>query len=49
MHGNRDFLIGKTFCKAAGAKLLKDPSVVQLAGEPVPADARRHLCTATVG
>ncbi|MGH8406319.1 MAG: UDP-2,3-diacylglucosamine diphosphatase [Pseudomonas sp.] len=35
MHGNRDFLIGKAFCKAAGATLLKDPSVVQLAGEPV--------------
>jgi UDP-2,3-diacylglucosamine hydrolase len=30
MHGNRDFLLGQAFCKAAGCTLLKDPSVVQL-------------------
>src|SRR6202000_1392707 len=35
MHGNRDFLLGTAFCKAAGATLLKDPSVVQMNGEPV--------------
>lgn len=35
MHGNRDFLIGRRFCREAGCTLLKDPSVVQLNGEPV--------------
>ena len=30
MHGNRDFLIGKQFCRKAGASLLPDPSVVTL-------------------
>ncbi|MCT6981076.1 UDP-2,3-diacylglucosamine hydrolase, partial [Salmonella enterica subsp. enterica serovar Oranienburg] len=49
MHGNRDFLLGKTFCKAAGAKLLKDPSVVQLAGEPVLLMHGDSLCTRDVG
>lgn len=33
MHGNRDFLIGKRFCAAAGAQLLEDPSVAELDGE----------------
>ncbi|AZE73661.1 UDP-2,3-diacylglucosamine diphosphatase [Pseudomonas synxantha] len=45
MHGNRDFLIGKAFCKAAGATLLKDPSVVQLYGEPVLLMHGDSLCT----
>ena len=30
MHGNRDFLIAGNFCKAAGASLLSDPSVVDI-------------------
>eukprot|EP00659_Diplonema_papillatum_P001362 gene1362-2107_t len=49
MHGNRDFLIGKAFCKAAGATLLKDPSVVQLAGEPVLLMHGDSLCTRDLG
>ena len=49
MHGNRDFLIGKAFCKAAGATLLKDPSVVQLFGEPVLLMHGDSLCTRDVG
>ena len=32
MHGNRDFLIGQRMCRSAGAKLLDDPSVVEIAG-----------------
>jgi UDP-2,3-diacylglucosamine hydrolase len=28
MHGNRDFLIARGFCKATGATLLKDPSLI---------------------
>ena len=30
MHGNRDFLIGNTFCQAAKVTLLKDPTLIQL-------------------
>ena len=30
MHGNRDFLLGQEFCKATGATLLPDPSVITL-------------------
>ncbi|QAX81929.1 UDP-2,3-diacylglucosamine diphosphatase [Candidatus Pseudomonas adelgestsugas] len=45
MHGNRDFLIGKTFCKAAGATLLQDPTVVQFYGEPVLLMHGDSLCT----
>jgi UDP-2,3-diacylglucosamine hydrolase len=45
MHGNRDFLIGEAFCKAAGCTLLSDPSVVQLGGEPVLLMHGDSLCT----
>jgi len=34
MHGNRDFLIGERFCRETGAKLLEDPTVVDIAGVP---------------
>ncbi|WDH51267.1 UDP-2,3-diacylglucosamine diphosphatase [Pseudomonas chlororaphis] len=45
MHGNRDFMLGKAFCKAAGAILLKDPSVVDFYGEPVLLMHGDSLCT----
>lgn len=45
MHGNRDFLLGKAFCKAAGATLLRDPSVVELNGQPVLLMHGDSLCT----
>ncbi|KJK09641.1 UDP-2,3-diacylglucosamine diphosphatase [Pseudomonas tussilaginis] len=45
MHGNRDFLIGDAFCKAAGCTLLSDPSVVQLGGEAVLLMHGDSLCT----
>ena len=32
MHGNRDFLIGDLFCKASGATLLADPTLIDLNG-----------------
>ena len=35
MHGNRDFLVGKDFVGASGARLLDDPSIIQWKGEPV--------------
>ena len=49
MHGNRDFMIGKRFCKAAGCTLLADPSVVQLNGEPVLLMHGDSLCTRDEG
>lgn len=32
MHGNRDFLIGRTFARDTGCTLLKDPTLVELTG-----------------
>jgi UDP-2,3-diacylglucosamine hydrolase len=45
MHGNRDFMLGRAFCKAAGCTLLADPSVVQFNGEPVLLMHGDSLCT----
>lgn len=45
MHGNRDFMLGQAFCKAAGATLLKDPSVVEFNDEPVLLMHGDSLCT----
>lgn len=49
MHGNRDFMLGRAFCKAAGCTLLPDPSVVQLNGEPVLLMHGDSLCTRDEG
>src|SRR3546814_12959999 len=49
MHGNRDFMLGQAFCKAAGCTLLKDPSVVQFNGEPVLLMHGDSLCTRDEG
>ena len=38
-------MLGKAFCKAAGSTLLRDPSVVQLNGEPVLLMHGDSLCT----
>lgn len=45
MHGNRDFLIGEAFCRAAGCTLLSDPSVIDLDGENVLLMHGDLLCT----
>ncbi|OWJ94824.1 UDP-2,3-diacylglucosamine diphosphatase [Pseudomonas sp. A46] len=45
MHGNRDFLIGKGFCREAGCTLLPDPSRVELNGESVLLMHGDSLCT----
>jgi UDP-2,3-diacylglucosamine hydrolase len=45
MHGNRDFLVGETFAKETGAKILPDPSIVELAGEKVLLMHGDSLCT----
>lgn len=49
MHGNRDFLIGKAFCRAAGCTLLSDPHKVQMGGESVLLMHGDSLCTLDVG
>ncbi|MBM4190001.1 MAG: UDP-2,3-diacylglucosamine diphosphatase [Betaproteobacteria bacterium] len=33
MHGNRDFLLAEDFCKASGATLISDPTLIKLHGE----------------
>jgi UDP-2,3-diacylglucosamine hydrolase len=45
MHGNRDFLLGETFCKRSGAQLLPDPVIMTLFGEPVLVTHGDALCT----
>jgi UDP-2,3-diacylglucosamine hydrolase len=49
MHGNRDFMLGKGFCRAAGCTLLGDPSVVELCGERVLLMHGDSLCTRDEG
>lgn len=49
MHGNRDFMLGQAFCKAAGCTLLRDPSVIPLNGEPVLLMHGDSLCTRDEG
>ena len=41
IHGNRDFLIGKRFCRETGVELLNDGTVVDLVWTARTADARR--------
>jgi UDP-2,3-diacylglucosamine hydrolase len=45
MHGNRDFMLGKAFCREAGCTLLSDPCVVELGGERVLLMHGDSLCT----
>jgi UDP-2,3-diacylglucosamine hydrolase len=45
MHGNRDFLLAKRFCRMSGAELLPDPLIVTLYGEPVLVMHGDALCT----
>jgi UDP-2,3-diacylglucosamine hydrolase len=45
MHGNRDFLIGERFCRETGAKLLQDPTVVEIGGVPTLLMHGDTLCT----
>lgn len=45
MHGNRDFLLGKAFCREAGCTLLPDPCVIELNGERVLLMHGDSLCT----
>lgn len=45
MHGNRDFLMSREFCRMSGAQLLPDPLIVTLFGEPVLVMHGDALCT----
>jgi UDP-2,3-diacylglucosamine hydrolase len=49
MHGNRDFLLGKRFMKAAGAIWLPDPFVITAFGIRVALAHGDGLCTADHG
>ncbi len=45
MHGNRDFLLGKRFMKAAGAMPLPDPFVITAFGNRIVVAHGDALCT----
>ncbi|AKC85953.1 UDP-2,3-diacylglucosamine diphosphatase [Pseudoxanthomonas suwonensis] len=45
MHGNRDFLVGRDYARRAGLRLLPDPAVASLYGEPVLLMHGDLLCT----
>jgi UDP-2,3-diacylglucosamine hydrolase len=45
MHGNRDFLLGEEFCRAAGGSLLTDPTVVEAHGQRALLTHGDALCT----
>lgn len=45
MHGNRDFLIGDAFARMTGCRILPDPSIIQLDGEPTLLMHGDTLCT----
>src|SRR4029079_11274426 len=45
MHGNRDFLIGQGFSAATGVALLRDPTVLPVAGVPTLLMHGDTLCT----
>ncbi len=45
IHGNRDFLLGRTFCDRTGFRLLPDPVVMELDGERVLVTHGDALCT----
>ena len=49
MHGNRDFLSGRDFCRRSGCTLLPDPTVIKLNGERVLLMHGDSLCTDDIG
>jgi len=46
MHGNRDFLLGHGFEARSGARIIEDPLLIELYGEPVLLTHGDALCTA---
>ncbi len=49
MPGNRDFLIGEAFAETTGCRLLPDPHLIRLHGEPTLLTHGDSLCTADLG
>ncbi|QWE09407.1 UDP-2,3-diacylglucosamine diphosphatase [Polynucleobacter ibericus] len=49
LHGNRDFLIGKSFIKKTGMTFLSDPSSVDIANQKWVLAHGDALCTADIG
>ncbi|RQR23304.1 UDP-2,3-diacylglucosamine diphosphatase [Burkholderia sp. Bp9143] len=49
MHGNRDFLLGRRFMKAAGAMLLPDPALITAFGQRIVLAHGDAQCTADRG
>ncbi|VVD89973.1 UDP-2,3-diacylglucosamine diphosphatase [Pandoraea anhela] len=49
MRGNRDFLLGKRFARAAGAVMLDDPCVFRFLGQALVLSHGDQLCTDDVG
>lgn len=49
MHGNRDFLIGKAFCRQAGCRLLPDRQIADFQGRRVLLMHGDTLCTRDEG
>ncbi|MHB8346537.1 MAG: UDP-2,3-diacylglucosamine diphosphatase [Acidiferrobacterales bacterium] len=45
MHGNRDFLLGTGFEETTGVRLLPEPAIIDLYGEPVLLMHGDSLCT----
>jgi len=45
MHGNRDFLIGKDFCKASSIELINDPRIIEIDTKKVMLTHGDQLCT----
>ncbi|TNF36536.1 MAG: UDP-2,3-diacylglucosamine diphosphatase [Gammaproteobacteria bacterium] len=46
MHGNRDFLLGDTFCMESGCVLLADPTLIDIGGRQALLMHGDTLCTA---
>lgn len=45
MHGNRDFLLGKSFADKSGMNLLTDPTIIQLGQRPILLSHGDRYCT----
>lgn len=45
MHGNRDFLLSKNYCKKYGIELISDPTIIDLYGKKVLLMHGDTLCT----
>ena len=45
MHGNRDFLVGNSFSKTTGVKILNDPTKIDLAGKTCLLKHGDDLCS----